>query len=95
MLWYRVRPQRPLACIYRMTRWLQLGFCDSEIADKPLQGRESIVPCCQAPWIVTTLESARVHRHLRPGGAHSIKRGRSLRDPISTLGVSAISRLVW
>ena len=57
MLWYRVRPKRRLACIYRMTSWLQLGFCDSEIADKPLQGRVSIVPCCQAPWIVTTLKA--------------------------------------
>src|SRR5258707_13959487 len=38
-----------------MMSWLQFGFCDSEIADEPLQGRESIVPCCRAPWIVTAL----------------------------------------
>ncbi len=34
------------------------------------------------------LNSARVHGQLRPGGGavHSITRGRSLRDPISSVG---------
>jgi hypothetical protein len=46
----------PLACISRMTSWLQLGFCDSEIADEPLpKAVKRSYLCCRAPWIVTAL----------------------------------------
>jgi hypothetical protein len=76
-----------LASISRMTSWLQRGFCDSETADEPLQGRESILTCCRASWIVTASAAPAFTASFAPMEEPSKV---SSRDPISWLGVSAI-----
>ena len=54
MLWVRAR-RNALSLHFPDDELAAARFCDSEIADKPLQGRESIVPCCRAPWVAAQI----------------------------------------